>query len=180
MNALIPASLLAPDNTRNGSTDTWGNIKILASHYVSGLEPGAWRAIDVSSELTNFSSLIGVPIWGVLDKGNANFTLVWPIFDITDCNWTASGYTVPAWCDVPRPNWYSVTINATECITSTAQGGTSDSSYEHLSVMSSDDYSTTQLNTTSTPQYMKISFSVRNPHKLNNITYLASKLQCVL
>lgn len=187
INALFSASLLAPDSTRSGPTDTWANIKIPASKYVLDLQPNAWRTFDTASGSINYSSLVGVPTWCVPDQGTASFNLNWPIVD-TDCHWEQPGYSELEWCKFcnnhPDPNnALCETYNtAQQCIlnetTGEVQGQTSDGG---LSVITSNvPYNLTQLYSNSTPQYMDILFSVRNSHKVNNISYPGSKSRCRL
>jgi hypothetical protein len=96
MNSLVSVSLAAPNSTTLSPRDTWGNVKLPAARYVhtEALEYQSATANQLSASKgqgllpneTEYSSLIGVPLWDVPEKGNLTFDIEWPIFD-TDCQW---------------------------------------------------------------------------------------------
>lgn len=187
INALISASLLTPDSTRYGPTDAWGNIKIPSSSYLINLEADTWYNVDTGAGDTNYSSLIGVATWGHLDQGSTIFSLAWPIFDV-DCHRELPGYTELEWCyfalDHIDPDRESSSTTQQQCsyneTTHTVEGPTHQGPGVLTSYWSSSWNSTSQLNISSRPQYMNITFSMRDNHTIDNVAYPGSKISCEL
>lgn len=100
INALISVSLAAPNSTTLSPRDTWGNVKLPASHYVKDGEYSMVHQLSDNEGLlpneTEYSSLIGIPIWDVPQQGNMTFSFEWPIYD-TDCHWEHN-YTDLEYC----------------------------------------------------------------------------------
>lgn len=183
INGIFVTSLMAPQTASNGPTDTWGNVRIPASHYVEDLEPGTWYTADESSGFTDYSSLVGIPVWGVPDKDTVNFSITWPIFN-TDCQWKQPGYSDLEWCyfslnHTKSTEQQNCTYNATD---GTVQGP----SYKGLPVMTSTDplwlteVFVPQLNSSSNPVYMAFAYSMLDDHEVDGVGYPGSKAECKL
>lgn len=190
INSLFSASLLTPDTTRDSPTDTWDNVKIPASMYVSNLEPSIWYTVGTDTEPTNYSSLVGVPMWGVSKDGTANFSITWPIFD-TECQWDRPGYTQLEWCQFSSNHSDSSTScqNTTQkCVVNETTGMFVSGPYNiGPSVLTSNftSYGPTyweqsQLNSSSAAHYVDILYSIHDNPTYDNILYAGSKQRCQL
>jgi hypothetical protein len=68
--ALFVASLLSDGKVKNSSIDSWGNVKIpMIESLLSSPDADGWYDFE-DSEVTTYSSLIGIPIAGVPTAGN--------------------------------------------------------------------------------------------------------------
>ncbi|KAJ4340225.1 hypothetical protein N0V95_007545 [Ascochyta clinopodiicola] len=76
--SLYNAALLAPLSTKTGPRDSWDNVKIPSLGALNGSEPDKDRWITVPSRNLSpemYSSLVGVPIVGLPNNAESNFTL---------------------------------------------------------------------------------------------------------
>lgn len=195
INALFSASLLAPDNIRTGPVDSWGNYKIPAVKYISNLDSDTWYTTDPNSQSMNYSSLVGVPTWGLPKQGTVNFTVTWPIF-YTDCSWDRPGYTALEWCLNISLSECTTTNNVClqgneSCVLNQTTGQVAGPFYYGPGIFRSDTWdgmnasdpasvNVTQLKSNSPPQYVDITYSTVNTSEINNITYVGLKAQCKL
>lgn len=85
--SLYNAALLAPLSTKLGAQDSWGNMKIpsLGSLNMSASDHDGW--IEIPSKVLqpeDYASLVGVPIAGLPDNADSNFTLEYNYLSV-DC-----------------------------------------------------------------------------------------------
>ncbi|EOA81333.1 hypothetical protein ACJQWK_10557 [Exserohilum turcicum] len=75
--ALYTAALLAPMDTKIGPRDPWGNVKIPNLEYMNGTKPDAegWITVPDIQQPEIYSALVGLPIVGLPQKGQSNFTI---------------------------------------------------------------------------------------------------------
>ena len=75
INSLYSAALLTPLPVRAASMDTWGNVKIpiLESLNVNTNDSNGWLSVDRNNP--KYSSLLGVPVDGLVNRGQSNFIL---------------------------------------------------------------------------------------------------------
>ena len=189
VNALISASLLAPNETSNAPADTWGNPKIPVSDYILNLKrndslhdnTSVWQDMSKVGKDIRYSSLIGVPLWDVPAQGNAVFTVRWPITS-TDCTWKGHAYNVKEWCDFSNA-WYNTPsqflYNGGMCTYNTTtksnigyilQGGSTLSS-EFLHSTNTSTVGTQhahQLTIDSPPSYIDVNYTIYNPLTAEN------------
>ena len=84
--ALYNAALLAPQATKNGPQDSWGNIKIPSYEALdlSIMDVEGWLDVpDVVSTPETYSSLVGLPIAGLPKSGHSNFTVEYNYISVT-------------------------------------------------------------------------------------------------
>lgn len=201
INALISSSFLAPDSIMNGPLDTWGNVKIPSSSYLANLEDGNWYDINTASGSHNYTSVIGIPVWGDIEQGTAHFSLSWPIYE-TDCHRVLPGYTEMEWCqftlslgasqDISCQDQYGnvgtcpTTGTITDqCIYNETTRHVMGPVYSGPGILNSDsawwnDPNLGQLNITSEPQYIGMNYTVVDFHIINNVSYSGSMFTCEL
>lgn len=98
VNTLYSAALLTPLPVQTTSMDTWGNLKIptLESLNVDTNDSNGWLAVDRRNP--KYSSLLGVPVDGLVNRGQSHFTLesyyfvlgcanLYHVVDKTEVNW---------------------------------------------------------------------------------------------
>ncbi|KAJ4340059.1 hypothetical protein N0V87_002679 [Didymella glomerata] len=86
--SLYNAALLAPLATKVGPQDIWGNVKIPSLDTFNQSAPGADGWFDVLSRNLlpeTYSSLVGVPIVGLSERAESNFTLEYNYLAV-NCN----------------------------------------------------------------------------------------------
>lgn len=69
---------MAPQSTKKGPRDPWGNVKIPSLEAFNSTKPDQARWFDISSNGSSpddFSSLVGLPIVGLPDHDSTSFTL---------------------------------------------------------------------------------------------------------
>ncbi|KAF4637462.1 hypothetical protein G7Y89_g626 [Cudoniella acicularis] len=89
---LFGSSLLATTAVKEGSMDSWGNVKIprISSVLASGVQPDAesgWAQIPTSNFTPTYSSLFGIPVSG-LGIGSTIFNLESTYLELTCGNMT--------------------------------------------------------------------------------------------
>ncbi|PVH89609.1 hypothetical protein DL98DRAFT_647344 [Cadophora sp. DSE1049] len=74
VNALYTGCLIGTGSTKNGSQDSWGNIKIpMLESLGSMVGQEGW--IDVPGNHTTYSSMLGIPVSGIPRDRNSSFNL---------------------------------------------------------------------------------------------------------
>lgn len=103
LNAILEASLIAPASIRNSSVDLWGNVKVpdlsRLPRNVSANSLG-WLNLSSNSGTITYSSLLGIPVSGLVEGGNTTFTM-WTSYitlscdsaDIANASWTGINET---------------------------------------------------------------------------------------
>jgi hypothetical protein len=84
--ALYNAALLAPQAVKNGRQDPWGNVKIprYESLDLSTMDTDGWLAAPSGDMLPeSYASLVGIPIAGLPDSADSNFTVEYNYLYVT-------------------------------------------------------------------------------------------------
>jgi len=107
---MYSANLMAPDATKLGSMDLWGNVKI---PFLTNKEE-SWQTTELSSDDDGrhyYSSLAGLPIRG-LERGNTSFTLEssythFECEDMTEFETQEDMFKIVSWqSGLPNGSWY--------------------------------------------------------------------------
>ncbi|KAF2625690.1 hypothetical protein BU25DRAFT_345329 [Macroventuria anomochaeta] len=93
------AALQSSSQTINSSRDMWGNLKIPDIKYLDGYQAnksiGTWLHIGNDTQLT-YTSLLGMPIFGISTPGNSTFNLTSHYWSI-DCEKASGNYSRTPW-----------------------------------------------------------------------------------
>ncbi|KUJ21601.1 uncharacterized protein LY89DRAFT_778016 [Mollisia scopiformis] len=89
--SVVSASLLAPEEVKSSSMDTWGNVKIPLFSSLSNIseDDNGWRQIPQSDFSLVHSSLLGIPVSDV-GNGNSTFNLESTYTELTCSNRTST------------------------------------------------------------------------------------------
>lgn len=69
------SSLIAPQSIQESPMDSWGNVKAPVLESLSAV-PDSDGWYDIPEEDVDYSSLLGMPITGIPEVGNTNFSMV--------------------------------------------------------------------------------------------------------
>jgi hypothetical protein len=88
--SLISASILAPEEVKNSSVDTWGNVKIPLFSSLSNIseDDNGWRQIPQSDFIALHSSLFGIPV--SVGSGNSTFKVESTYMELACSNQTSA------------------------------------------------------------------------------------------
>ncbi|KAF8855680.1 hypothetical protein BDZ45DRAFT_746277 [Acephala macrosclerotiorum] len=89
--SVLSASLLAPNEIKTGSMDTWGNVKIPLFSSLSNIsqDDNGWRQVPQSNSTSIYSSLLGMATSN-LPTGNSTLNLESTYTELTCSNITSS------------------------------------------------------------------------------------------
>jgi hypothetical protein len=75
INAVYLSSLIAPNQTQSGTQDTWGNIKVPRIESLTPNSPQSNQWYPVPSTGISYSSLVGIPVAAIPNRGNSTFIM---------------------------------------------------------------------------------------------------------
>lgn len=113
------AALQSSSQTINSSIDMWGNLKIPDIKRLDGYQGhesvGDWFQIDNETDLT-YTSLLGLPVFGIPTTGNSTFNLTSHYWNI-DCERAVRDSSLMRWWpSEPELSTYALTTFANETI----------------------------------------------------------------
>ncbi|KAF2270982.1 hypothetical protein CC78DRAFT_573352 [Lojkania enalia] len=104
--ALYSAALLAPQATKTGPRDPWGNVKIPSLDLLNGSNADAAGWINIPSNISSpetFSSLVGLPIVGLPTDGTSDFNIESSYISVSCGPFNQSDY--PGYLTINATDW---------------------------------------------------------------------------
>ncbi|CZR62297.1 uncharacterized protein PAC_12194 [Phialocephala subalpina] len=100
LNTILGASLIAPASVRTSTMDLWGNVKIPDISRLTqntSADPQGWFNLTLNASTIEYSSMLGIPVDGLLEKDNTTFTM-WTSYISVSCdNSSDSGIFIESW-----------------------------------------------------------------------------------
>lgn len=122
---IYEAAILSPANTKHSPRDLWNNVKIPMIESISNDASTGW--IDVPSDGVSYSSLIGLPVYGLSTDASTSFTIQVSYWYL-DCPILTHGEPFPGFNNISRPGGSNPRTGATVIDKNGWHGASGDSS----------------------------------------------------